>query len=433
METNQDIMYRNLKILARCYSTADFEPLFPILSEDVSLTSMWVLETLRGIKKVKDYYIGKGETIRKSGTYPRCKIVRSTVYYPGKLLIYMSQKLESRIVDGVIVANFSEDGKIREISLCDKITYPFEFIDELFDSDEWADWFHDQSMKIRVHPKNHMLSYEMRKRRAEIFQQTMSLVDSGEYISKSSKRIQFPAPAPMMTATVFYDKEFSPNQKQNYGQMEISVQNNDCVLVGKELKEQGFNPAVLNMASASNPGGGVIRGAGAQEENLFRRSNLFKSMYQFADYASMYGIPKSESQYPLNFHFGGIYTPNAFFFRGLEKDGYPLLDGPIILSVISVAAINLSRHEISVQDYLSVTKNKIQTILRIGIDHGHDALVLSAFGCGAFGNDPYVMASLFLKVLHEPEFENSFRKIVFAIVDDHNSKGNYASFGKIIH
>lgn len=53
METDQEIMYRNLKILARSYSTADFEPLFQVLSEDVSLASMWVLETLHDIEKVK--------------------------------------------------------------------------------------------------------------------------------------------------------------------------------------------------------------------------------------------------------------------------------------------------------------------------------------------------------------------------------------------
>lgn len=109
-----------------------------------------------------------------------------------------------------------------------------------------------------------------------------------------------------------------------------------------------------------------------------------------------------------------------------------LLDDPIILSVISVVAINLTQHELSVQNYLSTTKDKIRTILRIGIDHGHNALVLSAFGCGAFGNDPYVMASLFLEILHEPEFEYAFRKIVFAIIDDHNSKGNYAAFKSVL-
>ena len=54
----------------------------------------------------------------------------------------------------------------------------------------------------------------------------------------------------------------------------VEVQNIDCLYAGTQLKEQGYNPAVLNMASRRNPGGGVVTGAGAQEETLFRRTNL---------------------------------------------------------------------------------------------------------------------------------------------------------------
>ena len=301
-----------------------------------------------------------------------------------------------------------------------------------FDAAEWAEWFLNHSQMMYSDPGNYTLSIEMRKRRSDIFKQTIMLVEAGEYISEKGNRIQFPDPDPMMKATVFYRKEISQNKKHINNPTEITVQNTDCVLAGRQLKKEGFHPAILNMASGSNPGGGVINGAGAQEENLFRRSNLFKSMYQYADYAPLYGIRKSEYQYPLNFHFGGIYTPDAFFFRGLEKEGYPLLDEPDRLSVISVPAINVRSRSMSENDYTETTKDKIRTILRIGLEHGHDALVLSAFGCGAFGNDPRVMALFFLVTLHEPEFEKSFRKIIFAIIDDHNSKGNYVSFRKII-
>lgn len=300
------------------------------------------------------------------------------------------------------------------------------------EAEEWAKWFHDQSKKMRAHPGNFALSQEMRNRRSEIFQQTIRLVESGKYMSVENNIIQFPDPGPMAAHTVFYHKEFFPEKHHFSEKMEISVQNIDCVIAGKQLKDEGFNPAILNMASGSNPGGGVLRGSGAQEENIFRRSNLYQSMYQFADYAQMYGIEKSKYQYPLDFHFGGIYTPDAFFFRGLETDGYPLLDKPYCLSVISVPAINIHNHDFSEEEYTMTMKDKIRTILRIGLIHGHDALILSAFGCGAFGNDPYVVATLFSEIFREPEFSNSFRRIEFAIIDDHNSKGNYSSFRKTI-
>ena len=79
-------------------------------------------------------------------------------------------------------------------------------------------------------------------------------------------------------------------------------------------------------------------------------------------------------------------------------------------------------------------KNKIRTIFRIGLAHGHDSLVLGALGCGAFRNPPRHVARLFYEVMDELEFKNKYRRIVFAILDDHNAhqshnpEGNYKPF-----
>lgn len=79
------------------------------------------------------------------------------------------------------------------------------------------------------------------------------------------------------------------------------------------------------------------------------------------------------------------------------------------------------------------TKNKIRTILRIAKEHYHDALVLGALGCGAFGNPSAQVARLFHEVFEEPEFKDQFKKVVFAILEDRNSvknstTGNYLPF-----
>ena len=58
----------------------------------------------------------------------------------------------------------------------------------------------------------------------------------------------------------------------------VKVENVDCLVAAERLLKEGYHPAILNMASRQNPGGGVQTGAGAQEENLFRRSNLFQSL-----------------------------------------------------------------------------------------------------------------------------------------------------------
>jgi len=197
------------------------------------------------------------------------------------------------------------------------------------------------------------------------------------------------------------------------------------------------------MASRQNPGGGVLNGSGAQEENLFRRSNLFASLYQFAGYAAQYGIVKSDKQYPLDRNCGGIYSRDVTIFRSSESSGYALLDAPFQTSVVSVSALNRPELvEISGQlqiarHLIDPTKEKMRTILRIAGKYNHNALVLSALGCGAFCNPPEHIAMLFKEVFAEKEFSGRFALVVFAIISDHNSNrahnpiGNFEPFRKV--
>lgn len=230
----------------------------------------------------------------------------------------------------------------------------------------------------------------------------------------------------------------------------LSVVNNDCLVVGKQMQDEGLNPAVLNMASAYRPGGGVLNGARAQEECIFRRSNLFMSLYLFdrqmydlviePNMDGMYELSFIQQGYPMDENFGGIYSADVTVF----KDGkYEWLHNPYQTAFVSVAAMNVNRalrqgENILVDGRLSdravaITKNKIRTIYRIGILHGHDSLVLGAWGCGAFGNPPEQMAHLFIDVLNEDEFRGRYKDIRFAIIEDHNSKGrNYQTFKNVI-
>lgn len=48
--------------------------------------------------------------------------------------------------------------------------------------------------------------------------------------------------------------------------------------------------------------------------------------------------------------------------------------------------------------------------------HNHNAIVLGAWGCGAFGNDPRAIAPLFHRALTE-NFSGAYRDVVFAVVD----------------
>lgn len=278
----------------------------------------------------------------------------------------------------------------------------------------------------------------LRSMRVEVFKHTTFLVQQGYYTNEKNQKIDLTDVQGMVLNTKFYHSPCSVHHIPIInGETIVKVENIDCLLASEKLLKEGYHPAVLNMASRRNPGGGVQTGAGAQEENLFRRSNLFQSLYQFAPFVDKYGLRSSKYQYPLDRNFGGIYTPDATVFRGTEQDGYPLLDEPYRMSFVSVAGINrpaLESPERIAPELIAPVKNKIRTIFRIVLLHGHDSLVLGALGCGAFRNPPSHIARLFHEVMEEPEFKNKYRLLLFAILDDHNARlkhnpdGNYLPF-----
>lgn len=273
-----------------------------------------------------------------------------------------------------------------------------------------------------------------RQRRIEIYRQTLDIVRKNGYVV-NGKKITLPKEDSerMQHGTVFYNKEFHVDAPAIDGHTKVRVVNEDCLVAAKELIDEGYHVAVLNMASRRNPGGGVTGGSGAQEENLFRRSNYFLSLYQFAPYAEEYGINRSAHQYPLDRTFGGIYTPDATIFRDTEAANYHLLEQPYQVSFIAVPALNrpaLDRNGLIARELIEPFKNKMRTLFRIGLQHGHDALVLGAWGCGAFHCPPRHVARLFHEVMMESEFKDKYKAITFAIIEDHNSKGegNYKPF-----
>lgn len=276
----------------------------------------------------------------------------------------------------------------------------------------------------------------IRTMRIEVFKETVTSVKNGGY-EVGGQKVSFSKEdeRQMIDNTAFYEKPLDVKDiPVLQDPTKINVVNADSLIVAKYLQDKGYDVAVLNMASRRNPGGGVIGGSGAQEESLFRRTNLFESMYQFVPYASEYGVRKSVHQYPLDRNWGGIYTPNAIVFRSTEGKGYPFLAQPYKMSFIAVAAMNrpeLDADSMIIRPLIEPFKNKIRTLFRIGLKHGHDALVLGAWGCGAFRCPPKHVARLFHEVLEEKEFKDKYRQITFAIIEDHNSRFSHNKEGNL--
>ena len=230
--------------------------------------------------------------------------------------------------------------------------------------------------------------------------------------------------------TKMYRDEQHPAIQNRYEKTEYQVLAQDCLATAKQFVEQNEGKvAVLNMASRSNPGGGVYGGAGAQEEYCFRCSDYFRSLYQYVDYGAMYGVDRSHKSYPMDRNFGGVYSPNVTIFRGTEEEGYPFIEKPWQVNFIAVAGINNPDTETKedgkewmTEPMVTGTKNKLRTILNIAIDNEIDILVLGAIGCGAFHNPPHHVAQLFKEIFAEPTYAYAFKKVVFAIKKDHNSR-----------
>lgn len=267
-----------------------------------------------------------------------------------------------------------------------------------------------------------------KEERVKIFEETVDFVRRKPFLTEKS----------MVDGTKFYGKKANVDYDNipRYD-TDIKVVNNDCLYEAEKMIQDGLNPCVLNMASFSTPGGGVTRGSAAQEENLFRRTDLFKSLYQFHAIGLNYGVKQKEERYPLEYNFGGIYTPFVTVFKGGEDVNYKQLDNVFTVSVVSVPAVKkppLSKDGKIVPWAVDTIKNKIRQIFDIALENGHDSIVLSAFGCGAYGTPPEQMAKLFNNIIESKRYKGTFKVIHFAIIDvpstngAHNPQGNLKPF-----
>jgi uncharacterized protein (TIGR02452 family) len=188
----------------------------------------------------------------------------------------------------------------------------------------------------------------------------------------------------------------------------MEVVDETTLSAGKRLMEFGCHPALLNFASATNPGGGFLNGARAQEEYLARSSCLYACIRSNAMYAF-----HRENYDPLYTDYV-IYSPGVPVIR---DDSGTLLEVPYTIAMITCAAANASRlaaerrHEIG-----PAMLRRICRVLSVGIAQGHDGIVLGAWGCGAFGNEGHEIAHLFHDALSS-RFKGSYRRVIFAVVD----------------
>lgn len=261
--------------------------------------------------------------------------------------------------------------------------------------------------------------------RQKVWESTRDIVMAGSYTSANGVQVTLPLNPNILAETKFYKAEIPKLVAgQRYNTL-YNVHNGDCLAFAKSLLDGDSTNdlCVLNLASSSNPGGGVVDGAGAQEEYLFRCSDYFRSLFQYKNFCTCYGIPRAADSYPLDYNFGGVFSHGVTVFRDTEATGYALLDSPWHVNFVAAAVARLSAPCPQIPDHiLPMVKNTIRTILRIAYTNGQRRLVLGAIGCGAFNHPPMHMAQVFKEILHDPEFDGIFKEVHFAIIDDHNAR-----------
>jgi uncharacterized protein (TIGR02452 family) len=189
------------------------------------------------------------------------------------------------------------------------------------------------------------------------------------------------------------------------------VNRESTLAASRRLLADGHAAAALNFASAVSPGGGFLGGARAQEESLARSSALFACLVGRRMYA--FHAEQGDDLYSD----WAIWSPDVPVFRG---DDHRLLESPYPCTIVTCAApytAALARFAPQrLGEVEPAFRSRIARVLALGAVHGRDAMVLGAWGCGAFGGDPALVARLFREALEGP-FRGAFRRVVFAIAD----------------
>ena len=220
---------------------------------------------------------------------------------------------------------------------------------------------------------------------------------------------------------------------------QVIITKNRSLEAARPYAEQGLKTAVLNFASSTNPGGGVTSGASAQEECLCRVSTLYPCLKDEAMWNLFYA-PHRAARNPLH-NDDIIYTKDIVVFK---DDDYQPLTQPFAVDVITCAAPTLREQtsnrynpsdgdkapDITPEDLLALHERRGRQILSAAAANGAQVIILGAFGCGAFKNDPAIVAQAYSNIL--PEYLHYFRTIEFAVYCRPHSPQNFDAFKNFI-
>ena len=264
-------------------------------------------------------------------------------------------------------------------------------------------------------------------KRVKILRETMKAAEDGCYFV-DEKEVKLPISFEQIKEVKLYTPEqvakLPARDMSGSEPSRITLRNQDTLEAAFELhqhrKENEKPVLILNFANPHRPGGGIRSRPGTQEEHLCVKTTVLCSL-------------ETEEAWPFyqtNLDCGTqaqtdtiLFSPNTMVIRNPDLS---LREDPFPVAVMTVSAPIASRMEESEFPNLeNILKGRIRGMLRAAAAEGYTHLVLGAWGCGNFGNNPELVAKLFHEAL-----QGSFEEVTMAVFDNSEYQYRYSCFEK---
>jgi uncharacterized protein (TIGR02452 family) len=272
-----------------------------------------------------------------------------------------------------------------------------------------------------------------RKSRAGIAQTTLAAIEAGGYSLPDGTPVSIDAAnqaciaatrlyEPGELARLALDERPAPGGERS---VRVEVRNETTLSGIARLHAAGHREiAVLNFASARNPGGGFLGGSQAQEESLARSSALYASLMSAWPY-----YERHRAQASLLYSDAAIFSPGCPVFR--DDDG--VFHAPWLVHFITCAAPNAGAVQANqpqdVEQIPRVLARRAEGVLALAASRGCRALILGAWGCGVFRNDPAQVAHVFRELLFgAADWSLRFEALVFSVFDASETAPTFRAF-----
>ncbi|MFD0536277.1 TIGR02452 family protein [Actinomadura luteofluorescens] len=264
-------------------------------------------------------------------------------------------------------------------------------------------------------------------------QETVAILERGDYTAPSGRAVSIADDlADAVRRTVLYRpeeldallKRLPPADPGTRTRIEVTGET--TLAAARRLRAPGTTPFALNFASAKNPGGGFLNGAHAQEEGLARSSGLYESLCSAREY---YDFHRAQGDLLYSDHM--IYSPDVPVFR---EDSGRLLEEPYGVAFLTSPAPNRGaiRDAAKTEQIPAALRLRARKVLAVALANGHGRIVLGAWGCGVFRNDPAEVAEVFAEALRPGgEFADRFEHVVFAVWDTAAGAPRHAAFERV--